>query len=115
MKRPMCEEDLLSLVWIADPQISPDGSRVAFTRVWVDAKQDEYRTQVWIAGTDGAPPRPLTAGTLDSQPRWSPDGGAIVFVRAAEPKKPGQLHLLPMSGGEALSLTRLKGGASDPS
>ena len=67
MKRPMCEEDLLSLVWIADPQISPDGSRVAFTKVWIDAQEDEYCTQVWIADMEGAPPRPLTAGVRDAQ------------------------------------------------
>ena len=32
-KRPIAETDLLKFIWIADPQISPDGAAVAFTRV----------------------------------------------------------------------------------
>ena len=32
-KRPISEKDLFSFVWVADPQISPDGSQVAFVRV----------------------------------------------------------------------------------
>ncbi|HET9328666.1 MAG TPA: S9 family peptidase [Candidatus Eisenbacteria bacterium] len=111
--RPMREEDLLRFVWDADPQISPDGGRVAFTRVWVDAEADEYRTQVWIAGS-GTEARPWTSGLYDSQPRWSPDGRWLAFVRKSESGKPGQIHLLPTGGGEATRLTTLEGGAAEP-
>src|ERR1700674_1781619 len=31
-KRNISEKDLFNFVWAADPQISPDGSRVAFVR-----------------------------------------------------------------------------------
>ena len=34
-KRNITEKDLFNFVWIGDPQISPDGSRVAFVRVTV--------------------------------------------------------------------------------
>jgi dipeptidyl aminopeptidase/acylaminoacyl peptidase len=111
--RRMVEQDLYRFVWVADPQISPDGSRVAFVRVTTDSAADEYRTAIWMAETAGGAPRPLTAGPRDGQPRWSPDGAMLVFVRGAE-GKPGQLQLLPMSGGEATQLTHLKGGASSP-
>ena len=121
----MKEEDLLRLVWVADPQVSPDGTRVAFTRVAVDAEADAYVTSLWLVEAPAPdpqgrlprspePPRPLTFGPLDSQPRWSPDGRALAFVRATEPKKPGQLFVLPMAGGEALRLTRLERGVSEP-
>jgi dipeptidyl aminopeptidase/acylaminoacyl peptidase len=113
-RRGMREDDLLRFVWIADPQISPDGGRVAFCRVWIEAEADEYRTQIWIANTAGGEPRPLTAGHHDSQPRWSPDGERLAFVRRPAAGKPGQLHLLPMDGGEGIALTSLEGGASEP-
>src|SRR5213593_1002522 len=88
-RRPMREEDLLDLVWIADPQLSPDGTRVAFTRVEVDRKEDAYRTSLWMVGVAGGEARALTAGPRDRQPRWSPDGRRLAFVRGTEPEKPG--------------------------
>ncbi len=110
----MLETDLLRLTWIADPQISPDGSRVAFTRVTIDAEKDVYRTSLWIVSREGGKPRPLTFGPKDSQPRWSPDGTRLAFVRSTEEEKPPQLHVLPMNGGEPLRLTDLVKGAASP-
>lgn len=115
----MREEDLLRFEWVADPQISPDGTRIAFTRVSVDAEADQYRTRLWLIDADpldGIPrePRPLTFGDRDSQPRWSPDGTMLAFVRASDPEKPGQLHVLPMTGGEPRRLTDLEKGAAEP-
>ena len=56
----MREDDLLKLRWIADPQISPDGSRIAFTLVRVDPDEDEYRTDLWLANVPGAAPDRVT-------------------------------------------------------
>lgn len=107
----MRAEDLLDFVWIADPQIAPDGSRVAFTRVHVDREEDAYRTSIWIVDTAGGAPRALTSGQQDSQPRWSPDGTRLAFTRVPEKDKPAQLFVLPMAGGEATQITRLAKGA----
>src|SRR3989440_12782024 len=46
-KRPITEKDLLKFTWIANPQLSPDGTRVAFTRVVVDEKRTGYETSIW--------------------------------------------------------------------
>ena len=43
-KRPITETDLLKFTWVADPQISPDGSTVAFVRVVVNEKENRYET-----------------------------------------------------------------------
>ena len=84
-RRAITEKDLFAFVWVADPQISPDGSRVAFVRVTVDEKKDQYDTAIWIAPTDGSePPRAFTGGQRDTSPRWSPDGRHLVFARVAE-------------------------------
>ena len=83
-KRVITEQDLLKFVWIADPQMSPDGRQVVFVRVVVNEKTDDYDTSVWIVPADGRERRAtLTSGTRDTSPRWSPDGKRIAFVRAA--------------------------------
>ena len=58
----------MKFVWVADPQISPDGSQVAFVRVDVNEKADTYDTSIWIVnttGTDG--PRRLTGSTATAR------------------------------------------------
>ena len=117
-RRPITEKDLFKFVWIADPQISPDGSQVAFVRVSIDEKKDTYSTAIWLAKTDGSEaPRPLTSGTRDSSPRWSPDGRGLAFVRVADKDgrpQPAQIHVMAMAGGEPRAITDLPRGASNP-
>ena len=81
-KRAITDRDLFNFVWIADPELSPDGSRVAFTRVVADEKHTAYETSIWMAATSGAAtPMRMTNGKHDAHPRWSPDGKRIAFVR----------------------------------
>jgi dipeptidyl aminopeptidase/acylaminoacyl peptidase len=113
-KRPITSNDLYSFRWLADPQISPDGSQVVYTHVTVNAKHDGYDTALWITQTGGGSPRPLTSGPRDTSPRWSPDGQRIAFSRSAEKDgkpQPGQVFVLPMMGGEARQLTDTAKGA----
>ncbi len=113
--RPIAESDLYAIQWVADPRISPDGSRVVFTRVTVNAKKDGYDTALWIVPADGStPPRALTAGPRDNSPRWSPDGKSLAFLRTAAAGGRPQIHLLPLSGGEAYAVTDLPRGAGSP-
>src|SRR5579864_9210521 len=131
-KRSITEKDIFQFNWIGDPQISPDGSRVAFVKVTVDEKKTGYDTAIWSVSTRGdEQPRRITDGKHDSGPRWSPDGKWLVFVRAPEPAGPAamgaggaggpgrgqspQLYMLPVSGGgESWKITDLPRGASGP-
>lgn len=117
-KRNITEMDLFKFHWAADPQISPDGARVAFVRVWVNQKTNTYESALWLVPTDGSrAARQLTAGPRDSTPRWSPDGKRLAFIRSAEkegrPQAP-QIYLLSLDGGEAQALTAAPRGAASP-
>jgi dipeptidyl aminopeptidase/acylaminoacyl peptidase len=119
-KRSITEKDIFDFVWVANPQLSPDGARVAFTRVTVDERRTGYETSIWTVSTAGneAPIR-MTNGKHDGQPRWSPDGKRIAFVRGGDKDesgkpKPSQIALLSLEGGEARVITDLAKGASSP-
>ncbi|MGC2626485.1 MAG: hypothetical protein WA269_06575, partial [Candidatus Udaeobacter sp.] len=117
-KRNITEKDLWDFVWIGDPQVSPDGARVAFVRVTVNEKKEGYNTSIWsvpVAGSET--PRQLTKGDHDTTPRWSPDGKFLLFLRSTEKEgkpEPPQLAMLPMAGGDSFIFTDLPRGAGSP-
>jgi dipeptidyl aminopeptidase/acylaminoacyl peptidase len=119
-KRSITDKDLFRFAWIADPQLSPDGRRVAFTRVVVDEKRTGYETSIWTVPTSGENPSTrMTNGKHDSSARWSPDGRSIAFVRGGDKDetgkpRPAQLAILPLAGGEAFAVTDLPKGAANP-
>ena len=90
-KRSITEKDLFDFIWVANPQLSPDGTRVTFTRVNVDDKKTGYETSIWLVAIDGKQsPIRLTSGKHDASPRWSPDGSHIAFVRGGEKDETGK-------------------------
>lgn len=116
-KRNITEKDLFNFVWIGDPQVAPDGSRVAFVRVTVNDRKDGYNTAIWTVATATGETRQLTNGPRDTTPRWSPDGKYLLFVRAPEVSgrtEPSQLFMLAMGGGEPFQFTTLPRGAGGP-
>jgi hypothetical protein len=112
--RFITEQDLLKFTWIADPQLSPDGSSVAFVRVTVNEKENRYETSLFAVASSGSEaPRRLTSGVRDTSPRWAPDGKQLAFVRAVEKDgkaQPAQIYLLDTTGGEARPITSLPRG-----
>lgn len=62
-KRGINETDLFDFAWIADPQISPDGSQVLFYRVVPNRERTGYDGSIWMVATSGnAPPVELING-----------------------------------------------------
>ena len=112
-KRGFVPEDLWSLRTVGDPQVSPDGSKVAFVVGTPDKETDKPATRIWVAPADGSSAaRAFTAGPEDSAPRWSPDGKWMAFI--AERGHGPQLHVVSLGGGEAVALTEMAHGASQP-
>ncbi|GGI07808.1 S9 family peptidase [Egicoccus halophilus] len=108
----MRPQDLQHLVLPSDPQLHPDGRRVAFVLSELDVEDD--RTLRTIHLFDGVRTRRFTHGPSDSLPRWSPDGSCLAFLRTGveEGERP-QLVLMPADGGEAQRRTELPLGVSD--
>ncbi len=68
---------------VSDPQISPDGTRIVYTRSWVNQVEDRWDSDLWLMNADGTRKRFLVDG---SSPRWSPDGTRILFSATSEPE-----------------------------
>ncbi len=96
----------------SDAYLHPDGERVVFIVTQLDLDADEYVRQLWL--WDGTNARPLTAGRADSNPRWSPDGRTLAFLRKGpQDDAKAQLALIPLDGGEAETITDFELGVSE--
>lgn len=77
----------LDLYWeyetVTDPQLSPDGSQIIYTRGWIDKVNDKRESSLWVMNADGSKNRFLVRG---SSARWSPAGDRISYTAQGEPK-----------------------------
>ena len=79
--RPFHLDDLARLRHVSDPDLSPDGSRVAYAVRTTDEKADKRETHIWMTGWDGKETLRLTTGKeSETSPRWSPDGRFLAFL-----------------------------------
>ncbi len=99
--RPISHQDLFDFQWIGEVRLSPDGGQAVFVKIVVDAKKTGYDTSLWTMDLPHGTPRPLTFGTKDRAPRFSPDGKQLAFVRN------GALALMALEGGEAQVISDL--------
>lgn len=100
-------DDLFRLEQAADPQISPDGTQIAYVRQSADIMVDRVRSTIWLVDTGSGKQRPIIAGPGNhSSPRWSADGGRLAFVSAVDGQPP-QLFVRWMANGETARITGL--------
>lgn len=105
-KRPMTFEDLEKVARISDPQVSPDGSWVAYVQTTVDVEANKSTSHIWLVPPGGGEPRQLTQGEgSDSHPRWSPNSSSIAYISTRSGSS--QVWVVPVNGGEPRQITSL--------
>jgi dipeptidyl aminopeptidase/acylaminoacyl peptidase len=93
-------EKYLNFEQVADPQISPDGSQIIYTRRYVDQLNDRWESALWIMSADGTKNRFLVKG---SGARWSPDGTQIIYTAEVDSSRGPQIFVRWMDAEGATS------------
>ena len=103
---PFSVHDMVAMDRISDPQVSPDGTWIAFVLRTTDLEANRGRTDLWLARTDGTALRRLTSHDAgDSSPRFSRDGKSIWFLSTRSGSS--QVWRIPTDGGEAQKVTEV--------
>lgn len=102
-------EDLLKVRRVADPQVSPNGRRVAFTIGDVNFDANRAVNHIYVVQIDGSGLKQLTSGDKSSSaPRWSPDGKKIAYTTG------GQVWVMDDDGSDKTQVTKISTGAAAP-
>src|SRR5688500_13595217 len=80
-KRAFEIADLYRVAGVGVPEISPDGSRVAFPVTRYDLPAGERWSEIWVMAPDGSGLRQMTFGRHGNDtPLFSPDGRTLLFT-----------------------------------
>lgn len=105
----MRAEDIERLVSLSRPAVHPSGEWAIVATSRPDLRANRNVGQLWkVSLSDGARRR-LTGGVADREPRLTPDGETVLFVRADAADKP-QVWAMPVDGGEPVQATAQAGG-----
>ena len=76
-------EQYMDMETVSNPQISPDGGRIVYTKGWIDERNDRRESALWMMNADGSRKRHLVDGGGGA---WSPDGTRILYTAQGEPQ-----------------------------
>ncbi|MEO1221323.1 MAG: S9 family peptidase [Pseudomonadota bacterium] len=102
--------DIFGLSVAADPQISPDGSQIAYVRRANDIMTDRAVPSIWLIDLASGEETPLVTGEGSHvSPRWSPTGDRLAYISTESGGGP-ELHVRWMESGESANITALAEG-----
>ncbi|MEX2303290.1 MAG: S9 family peptidase [Bryobacterales bacterium] len=105
-KKPFDAFALSRLVRVSDPQLSPDGSTVAFVAERVYLSDNNRQKHIYTVPLAGGEPRRITLyGESNTRPRWAPDSQRIAFVSGRSGKS--QIWIMNADGTGAQQVTDL--------
>lgn len=112
--RPMTLNDLLAAVRVSEPQLSPDGTSVAYVRTTTDVTTGKRNADIWVVPADGsAAPKLLIGGDkTETSPRWAPDGRHLAFMSSRDGEM--QVYLADADGGNVRQVTKIAAGVQPP-
>ena len=112
-ERPTGRE-LLQLVTVDDPRISPDGSRVAWLETRFVPERDATTTALRLApGQGDGVGRTLLERSGLRRPRWSPDGRTLAFLAPSDGGGHAQVASVEVDGGAPGRWARVAGPILD--
>lgn len=112
-RAPMTPRDLWSMARVSDPQLSPDGSMVAFVATTFDIEANKGNSDIWVVPSAGGEPRRLTRSPgPDTKPRWMPDSGALLFLSSRAEDDHAQVYRMPLGGGDPERVVDFPSGVS---
>ena len=104
MTNPITSDIVYQLRGAADPSISPDGQRLAYTQSWVDREDGiEARSRIVMLDLVDGSSRGFTRGNRDSVAKFSPDGKTLAFLWSDD-KHGREVWVMDADGGEARPL-----------
>ena len=105
--------DMVKLVRIADPRLSPDGAAVVAVVARADTTTNRWKSELLLIDVVTGAQHQLTRERRGvASPRWSPSGDRLALlavVKTGEHDVP-QLYVLPMRGGDARRITSVAAG-----
>ncbi len=96
---------LLGLARVSDPQLSPDGARVAYVVQRVSEEENAKIKQIFTVPVDGGAARQLTDDGNNSRPRWSPGSSRLAFV--SDRTGSSQIWLMEADGSRQQPVTNI--------
>ena len=112
MSQPISPDVAYRLRSVADPTLSLDGSRVAYTYSWFEQAGLESYSRIMMLDLADGSDKEFTQGNSDTAPRFAPDAKALGFLRRDEEDR-RQVWVMGSEGGEARRVTSMPLGVLD--